>query len=110
MYRLTCKAFTVEASTLTEVVEKWNRAKHSAAHSCSEIQIESIELIADGYSKSQSEFSIDDHGVIVIDRCIKFVQHAATVTQQAGLDKIFGWFENLWKDLRYIKSRIKVKQ
>jgi len=43
---LTCKAFTVEAPTLTEVVEKWNRAKHSAAHSFSEIQIQSIEEIA----------------------------------------------------------------
>ena len=110
MYRLTCKAFTVEASTITQVVEKWNKTKHSVSLSYSEIEIESIELIADGYSKSQSEFSIDDHGVISVDRAIESSRNFTGIAQQAGLDRMAEWFNILWKDLRYIKSRIKVKQ
>jgi len=51
---------------LTEVVEKWNRAKHSSAHSYSEIQIESIEEV--GAVSLEEQDSTEDDYIVLLKR------------------------------------------
>lgn len=43
--RLVCKAFTIEAPSITQAVEKWNRVKHSAVHSYEDLEIQSIDKL-----------------------------------------------------------------
>lgn len=102
MYRLTCKAFTVEAPTLTEVVEKWSRAKHSAADSFSEIQIQSIEEIA-----VATKSKVDGSCLHVLDRAIESAADGRRLTATVGLEVISNWFDIIHRDLRYVRSMLK---
>jgi len=101
VYRLTCKAFTIEAPTLTEVVEKWSRAKHSAAHSFSEIQIESIAKV------NESARPVDGSCIIAIERAIEVVSDGRRLTANIGLEVISNWFDLIHRDLRYVRSMLK---
>lgn len=101
MYRLTCKAFTVEAATLTEVVEKWNRAKHSSAHSYSEIQIELIVKV------DESAMPVDGSCIKQLERAIESVKDGRRLTATVGLEVISNWFDIIHRDLRYVRSMLK---
>lgn len=101
MYRLTCKAFTVEAPTITQVVEKWNRAKHSFADSYSEIQIESIVEV------DESVRPVDGSCRVTLERAVQSAADGRRLTATVGLEVISNWFDIIHRDLRYVRSMLK---
>jgi len=100
MYRLKCKAFTVEGASITEVVEKWNRAKHSSAHSYSEIQIESIQEV-------DSVRPVDGSCLRVLDQAIESAVEGRKLTATVGLEVVSNWFDIIYKNLKYVRSMLK---